>query len=152
MHMRRRIIETIIITIISSIPIFILIKVGFVAKTNSAMVTAYAVDAFIFYILNAFVLRGHLIAVKSVKKYFLANLLILAVHGAACVFAKKFMPNVVYEAFFGFTSLFCYLYMPRKLSVTIIYFLTLLEICFFPVDRFVQYKYYMNEDGKKEIR
>ncbi|MGN0164077.1 MAG: hypothetical protein ACI4EA_10955 [Candidatus Ornithomonoglobus sp.] len=151
MYIKRRLIETLIISLISTVPIYLLIKSGFVAKTNSAMGMVFAISAFIFYFLHLFAFKRHLIAVEKTSSYLIVNFGILAIHAALCVIFKKFIGISAYETFFGFTSMFCYLYLPRKLSVTLIYLAYAAEIFFFPIDRWVQYKYYLTDKEKKKL-
>lgn len=151
MRIIRRLFETLVITVIASVPAYILIKCGFVANTNSARGIMYALSACVFYLLHLYVLRKHLIAVGKTSVYLAVNFGIWALHGALCVIVKKYVGISVYETFFGFTSMFCYLYFPRKLSVTLIYLAYAAEIIFFPLDRWILYRYYLTDRDKKKL-
>ncbi len=126
----RRIIESIIIMLISSLPVYIIYKMGFIPDTRLAYFIAFAIDAVIFLVLSFFVLPAHLMAVMgSIVRYLFVNVTILAAFAAASILMLHYkVSGDLYTALFGYTKVFAAFDVSTTISAVLFWFIYLAEI------------------------
>ena len=106
MYFLKRLEETVIISMISSLPIYILFRLGLVLTTKIEAFIAFFISAFAFYILNGLCLKRHLAHTLNRKMYLYMNLMLFAVQLAICFLCIGFGNIGTYVAFFGYSKLF----------------------------------------------
>ena len=114
----RRIIESIIITLISSVPIYLIYKLGFIPNTKLAYLISFSIGTIVFLGLNYFVLPAHLMAVRGSNiRYILVNGTICALLAGASLLMRHFnVSGDMYTALFGFTKVFAAFDIPATIS------------------------------------
>ncbi len=105
----RRVLETIAIILVSSLPIYLLAKTGFIPNDTPQFfkivyVTLFTLSAVIYLWLSTDALRIYLVAVGDAKTYFITNITILILQGLFCIVGLKWFDPELYTAFFGFTK------------------------------------------------
>ena len=145
-HIVRRFIETIVIMLAASLPIYILIQMGIIQPGNFGKLIAFSIDAVIFFGLSAIVLRSHLMALDNWWLYAKVNGLLFVVQAAGIMFCSYVVQSEekfdrFYTMLAGFTKVFrAYDLMPLMASAGIIMFLYLIEIALFPILRYYEVK------------
>ncbi len=111
LYVIRRNLENAVITILSSVIIYILIKlglkIGFLPEAKIIYLAIFGAEMLIFLGLNWFVLTRHFLALElSATKYLLINGSIGLIWAAASFAALKYASKDAYTALFGFTKVF----------------------------------------------
>ena len=102
----RRLIETVIITLISSLPIYILLKIQIIYPSKFGSFLAFLISALIFLKLNAVVLKSHLMNMLNCKVYLKTNIILYIIQVGVCYILMYFTDANTYTALFGFTRVF----------------------------------------------
>lgn len=131
----RRILETAVITVVSSFPMFIVIILNFFPANQFTYLSVFGISAVAFYILNVGVLRKHIMETESALKYFAVNIPIWLVITAVSFYALGHAQGYVYTAFFGFTKAINALGIGKEWSTAIFWFVYLLEIIYIPAEK-----------------
>lgn len=135
----RRFVETVVIMILSSMPIYILIQMGIIHPSELSKLIAFGADAIIFFVLSGIVLRSHIAALNNWWLYLKVNGLVFLVQATGILFAAYVVQSEVnYDRFYtmvaGFTKVFrAYNLLPLMASAGIILGLYAIEIAVFPI-------------------
>ncbi len=121
-YILRRIVETVVIEVISSGILFILIMAGFIPSTRIVYIAVFGLSAVLFLELNSHVLYCHLRALEfNPRRYLAINLSIFAAIAGINMVMLKFYSGAVYTAFFGYTKPFRQLFRVSSLQSALIF-------------------------------
>ena len=135
MWLLRRILETAVITVVSSFPMYIVIIMNLFPVNKFTYLVIFGISALAFYILNVGVLRRHIMGTESGLKYFAVNIPIWLAITAFSFFALEHFSSYAYTAFFGFTKAVNALGVKKEWSAMIFWLVYLLEIIYIPAER-----------------
>ncbi|MBQ3054458.1 MAG: hypothetical protein IJC89_06135 [Clostridia bacterium] len=104
-HLMRRITETAVIEVISSVLIYLIVISDSIPDTIKSYVAIYTISALVFLALTGFVLKSHYRALyKRTKRYLKVNLSIFFIHGVFNIIGLKYFSDNLYTALFGYTK------------------------------------------------
>lgn len=101
---RRRLLETAAITLISSVPVYAVYKMGLINSTVGMYFLSFSVSALIFLIFSAVFSYIYAMSVLDMKVYWKTGAVLLAIEVAVCALFMKFASNEIYTMVYGFTK------------------------------------------------
>lgn len=131
----RRTIESILITVVSSLPFYFLAKLRLVPSIVIFYILLFGLSAVVFLFLSDIVLREYLMAVDDYKIYLRTNLLLFAIQVILCFIGLKFFSSDMYTLFYGFTKPLRVFGVPASISALIFWVIHLVQILLYPVFR-----------------
>ncbi|MBQ3054459.1 MAG: hypothetical protein IJC89_06140 [Clostridia bacterium] len=101
----RRLIETVVIELVSSVLIFLIVYTGIIPSTTAAYTAIYSISAVLFLLPTYIVLSAHFFALDfNIKTYLKINLPIFFIMGIINAFSLKFLDSLHYTVFFSYTK------------------------------------------------
>lgn len=120
-YLLRRFIETLVIILLSSFPIYVIAKLEVLPDMRSAYLVLYGISSIIFLVLTFFVLRAYLATVRNLRLYLITNTMLLLIQVVLWIAALLFFSDDLYTAFFGYTKVFRAFDLSPAVSGIIIY-------------------------------
>ena len=155
-YLFRRIIEALIITLISSCSVYILVIADIIPSTRGGYIGGFGASALIFLILNYIVLYAHFWALRfNIIKYLAVNLSILGVMTALSLIGLEHFSSGVYTAFFGYTKPFRQMFDMTAFSSACVFWALYLILIIFVIIKILyfdwSYRQYLEELYDREF-
>ncbi len=152
----RRIVETLIIELVSSLIPYIFVIAGIIPSTRGGYIGYFSALALIFLILNYRVLYAHFWALRfNIKKYLMVNLSLWGCLTSLSLIGLNIFSNSVYTAFFGYTKPFRQIFYMSAFSSAVLFWalyviliiFVLVKILYFDWD----YRQFLEERYDREL-
>lgn len=141
-YLLRRIIETLFIIIISSVPVYILVSLNVIPSNKQTYFILFGSSAGIYYILTFKTLRAYINATHGIGYFIVTNLFILAIQAGIAYLLQKYASDSVYTCFFGFTKSLRALELTQTVASLIFWAIYIAEMIYFIINK-LYYKHKM---------
>lgn len=131
----RRIVETVAVMLISSLPFYFLAAYEIIPSQIIFYLLCFGTSAVVFLILSYICLRAHMLKVENTFDYFVMNMPLFIIQGLVNLYGLEYFSGDLYTALFGYTKPLRIFGVSPLYSAFVFYVLYFVVIVFVPVCR-----------------